>query len=489
MTGLQPETPDANTSERDAAEKTADRFVAEAARAVAGHAIGTGVAAEIAARCRGSPLEAEIALRDILFIAGREVLANTYERPAGHGGTVEAGGETYRKTAATTGRAMTLFGEVLFQRSRYRPSGPGASVVPVESVIGLTEGGLTPAAASLSMYFMSTLTARESEEAWERTVGTGPSAASLVRLSAEAGSCMEECSDELLAELREQEEVPEDAVSVLVGLDGVMLRMNGETEDGGTGEAGWREAASGVVALADREGTMLEARCFGRLPEAGKKGLKSQLMAEAMHWLARKPGLKLSAVADGARDNWTFLEALEPEVMILDFLHAVQHLKVATDAAFGPDTAAGTAWFEKQRHTLRHDPKGAGKVIDALRYLKRKGKGKGKGAGDIERELACFRNNRHRMDCAGAAANGFAIGSGAVEAANKTLVTVRMKRSGQRWGRDGGQGVLAFRALLRSGRFDRAWAVLAPRLKRSGGWEPPQSANENRTAAQVARAA
>ena len=222
--------------------------------------------------------------------------------------------------------------------------GPGASVVPVESVIGLTEGGLTP--ASLSMYFMSALPARESGEAWERLVGTGPSSASLAPLSAEAGSCMEECSGELLAELREQEEVPEEAVSVLVGLDGVMLRMNGETEDGGTGEAGWREAASGVVALAGREGAMLEARYFGRLPEAGRTGLKWRLMAEAMHLPARKPGLKLSAVADGARDNRTFLEALEPEVMILDFLHAVQHLKVATDAAFGPDTADGTASYE-----------------------------------------------------------------------------------------------------------------------------------------------
>ena len=449
------------------------------------HIIEPGVADVVAAALRESSLEAEAEVRDMGFGIARLVLAAAYERLDDHGETVEVDGETYRKAGATTGRAMTLVGEVPFQRSRYRPSGPGAAVVPVESVIGLTEGGLTPAAASLSMYFMSAMPARESEEAWERTVGTGPSAASLVRLSAEAGSCVEECSGELLAELREQEEVPEEAVSALVALDGVMLRMNAETADGGTREAGWREASSGVVALADREGAILETRCFGRLPEAGKKSLKSQLMAEVTHLLDRRPGLKLSAVADGAKDNWTFLESLEPEVMILDFFHAVQHLKVAADAAFGPGTMAGTAWFERWRHTLRHDPKGAGKLIDALRYLKRKGKG----AGDIERELAYFGGNRHRMECAGAAAAGFAIGSGAVEAANKTLVTVRMKRSGQRWGRDGGQGVLTFRALLKSGRFDRAWAVLAPRLKRRGGWEPPQSANRNRPAAQVARAA
>ena len=66
---------------------------------------------------------------------------------------------------------------------------------------------------------------------------------------------------------------------------------------------------------------------------------------------------------------------------------------------------------------------------------------------------------------------------------------VRNGREGESWGRDGGQGVLTFRSLLRSGRFDRAWAAVAPRLNRCGGWKPPQCANNNRPAAQVALAA
>ncbi len=44
---------------------------------------------------------------------------------------------------------------------------------------------------------------------------------------------------------------------------------------------------------------------------------------------------------------------------------------------------------------------------------------------------------------------GIAIGSGVVEAANKTLVAQRMKRSGMRWRIVGGQAVLTFRALRR----------------------------------------
>lgn len=40
---------------------------------------------------------------------------------------------------------------------------------------------------------------------------------------------------------------------------------------------------------------------------------------------------------------------------------------------------------------------------------------------------------------------GSPIGPGPVEATNKVLVAQRMKRAGQSWERDGGQGVLSAR--------------------------------------------
>ncbi len=118
-------------------------------------------------------------------------------------------------------------------------------------------------------------------------------------------------------------------------------------------------------------------------------------------------------------------------------------------------------------------------MIDALRYLLRKGKG----SADIARELGYFRNNRTRMSYSEVANAGYPIGSGAVEAANGFLVNSRMKRSGQCWGRDGGQGVLTFRSLLRSDRFDRAWAVLARSWQQ---WKPPTAANDNHALALAA---
>ena len=132
---------------------------------------------------------------------------------------------------------------------------------------------------------------------------------------------------------------------------------------------------------------------------------------------------------------------------LVDFWHACEHLRTASDHAVASD------WFERCREVLRHDPCGVDKVIRALRHLRDSAK---PDRAEIERELAFFRKHRQRMCYHTLKAEGVAIGSGVVEAANKTLVTQRMKCSGMRWRIAGGQAVLSFRALIKSARFDRA---------------------------------
>ena len=215
---------------------------------------------------------------------------------------------------------------------------------------------------------------------------------------------------------------------------------------------------------------------MGRLPEGKKQSLKTRIREEVNHLRSQKPDLKLVVTADGEKGNWTFSKSLNPDVEVLDFWHAAEYLKGAADAAFGSDEKASTKWFERKRHTLRHEPKDVGKVIDALRHLERKGQG----SAEIQKTLGYFRNNRSRMNYYDVAKDGYPIGSGEVEAANKMLVTHRLKRSGQRCGRDGGQGVLAYRALLKSDHFDGAWPMIVPRMKRSKKqWDPVKTAEND----------
>ena len=141
----------------------------------------------------------------------------------------------------------------------------------------------------------------------------------------------------------------------------------------------------------------------------------------------------------------------------IDFYHATEHLKDAFDAAHGAHSPKAAAQFEKYRHLLRHEPDGVERVIRALVYLRSKHPTTRR----IAQVLGYFRGNRHRMRYAEAKAKGLPIGSGVVEAACKTLVTERLKRSGMRWGPRGGQAILTLRSLVQSRRFQHAWSLLA----------------------------
>ena len=130
-----------------------------------------------------------------------------------------------------------------------------------------------------------------------------------------------------------------------------------------------------------------------------------------------------------------------------DYWCACQHLRTVSDHA------ANTDWYETHRNLLLEHPNGGGRVIALIGTLL---KTASSSHADLERELAFFKRNRHRIDYRKLRSRTLIVGSGTVEAANKVPVTQRMKRSGMRWTVDGGQGILSIRALLKSGRFNGA---------------------------------
>ncbi len=248
-----------------------------------------------------------------------------------------------------------------------------------------------------------------------------------------------------LESIRDREDIPPEAVSPSVSLDGVMVALRAGED--GRGEACWREVACGTVSFHDGEGERLRTLYLARMPESDKHTLKAQLASEVAHIRRARPDIAVVALPlrrrGGAPDNWTFLESISPEAQAVDFWHSCEHLRTASDHAVDPN------WFETCRHTLRHDPHGSARVIRALCYLRDKAGGDRAARTAIERELVFFRKHRKRMRYRHLSDRGIAIGSGVVEAANKTLVTQRMKRSGMRWRIVGGQIVLTVRALIK----------------------------------------
>jgi hypothetical protein len=74
-----------------------------------------------------------------------------------------------------------------------------------------------------------------------------------------------------------------------------------------------------------------------------------------------------------------------------------------------------------------------------------------------EENLAFLERHKQRMRYGTYRKNGWFIGSGVIEAGCKTLVGKRLKQSGMFWSETGATGVLNFRTLLLSGRFDAFW--------------------------------
>ena len=413
-----------------------------------------------------------------LFAAAeRAVLADELGRLDVDQPEVSIEGHRYRRVLRASETYTSAVGAIRVARTLYR-AGTEQAVVPLELRAGIIGGHWTPLAAHQGSYLVAHLTPRETAAVLREMGNMSPSASSLDRLAKRLHERWEEQREGFEESLRASSVVvPDEARTLAVSLDGVMAPMRDGARQAKRalaraagratkGPAGYREVGCGTVSYYDADGERLGTVRCGRMPEAGKATLKAMLSAEVETALEQRPDLRVVKLADGARDNWSFLGQLAPQASsseeLVDFFHAAEQLKAGTDAAYGESNTHGRAQYEKHRHVLRHEHGGVERVIRALRYLRAKHPRRKR----IKEVLGYFCRNRKRMDYAGAAQRGLPIGSGVVEAACKTLVTERMKRSGMRWRHDGGQAILTLRGWAQSGRFATAWSLLSATYRR-----------------------
>ena len=411
-----------------------------------------------------------------LFVAAeREALGQELSRFDLDVPVVEVEGERYHRVLRCETTYNSAVGPVRVARSLYRHPQGSHALCPLELRAGLIEGAWTPLAAKQATWVVAHLTPKEGEELFELLGNMTPSKSTLDRLPKALSVPWEAHRPQFEATLRQQEAIPDEAVAMAVSLDGVMAPMkDGQRQakrqqarakgQSPSGPAGYQEVGCATVSYYDRHGDRLCTRRMARMPEGNKATLKRQLTAEVMGALIRRPDLRVIKVADGAPDNWSYLaETLPVGEEVLDFYHAAAHLDDALGAAYGEGTPQYQERMETLSEVLRDAPAGVDTVIGALcrlrtRYPRRQA---------IHKGLSYFREHRHRMRYGDLRAQHLPIGSGVVEAACKTLVSQRLKRSGMRWRPAGGQAILTFRALCQSERFERVWSLLGETYKRS----------------------
>ena len=177
--------------------------------------------------------------------------------------------------------------------------------------------------------------------------------------------------------------------------------------------------------------------------QAGQVG-----MDQAERWIA------LSDAGAGVED-WLRINFGRVDAVILDFFHAAEHLGDLGRTLFPGDEATRKDWINDWSHRLKHE--GGQVVLDGLRQMAADGReAVRKMHGEV---LGYFENHVHRMDYPTYRAKGWAIGSGPIESACKTVIGKRMKNGGMRWGEEGGDGMCHLRALFSSGKsqWDAYW--------------------------------
>ena len=263
--------------------------------------------------------------------AEREVLGQLLERLDVDVPSVEIGGRRYHRVLRSTETYTTAVGTVTAKRTLYR-CGRERAVVPMELRAGIVEGYWTALAARQASCVVAQMTPSEGRALLREFGNMAPSKSSLDRLPKALSARWEANREAFESTLREATVVPEEAVSVAVSLDGVMVPMKDaqRAEKGARsrargrcakGTTGYQEAGCATLSFYDGAGQRLDTLSIARMPEPKKAALKTMLSAELDTVLGRRPELQVVTVADGAHDNWRYLDALAPDATaVVDLL-------------------------------------------------------------------------------------------------------------------------------------------------------------------------
>ncbi len=194
-----------------------------------------------------------------------------------------------------------------------------------------------------------------------------------------------------------------------IGRDGTTSAIRGD---------GYRETMCGTLSFYNSQGERLHTTYTACAPEYGKKTFDTVLDMEIEQAKQQFPLAVYVGIADGARDNWTYLHP-HTSVSVLDYFHATEYLSDVS-IVLKKDKLKQKEWFDGACHDLKHDKKGA----QYAKYIKK----------------------------------GYPIGSGVTEAACKVVVKQRLNLSGMKWNIDTAQQMLVLRGLVcTTGRWEQFW--------------------------------
>jgi hypothetical protein len=239
--------------------------------------------------------------------------------------------------------------------------------------------------------------------------------------------------------------------TISIGMDGTCMLLCDD---------GYRETMAGTISLYDHKGDRQYTIYLGATPEYGKATFIERMEREIAHVKTLYPQATYVGLADGASENWTFLEK-HTQIQILDFYHATGYLASAATATFPRSKPKRQLWLDEQCHQLKHTEGAADILIENMKILTEK-KLNETTREKLDSAITYFQNHKHKMDYSNYRAKNLPIGSGVTEAACKNLVKKRLCCSGMKWKEKGAGIVLSLRSLVLTwGRWEQFWGKIS----------------------------
>ncbi|MDQ6928926.1 MAG: ISKra4 family transposase [Actinomycetota bacterium] len=405
---------------------------------------------------------AELALRSAMHHVGAQVLEKVLSLDNGYRGPrVDCGaGHQARFVSYRTKVFDTVLGPIAVTRAYYHCADCGHGRAPLDDELGITGTSMSPGAAAMVA----------------RVGAAGPFAKGSDLLAELAGLTVDakrverhaEADGETLARIIAADAAADgDANSngpapekLYVALDGtgvptVAAETEGRAGKGADGHAHTRETKLAVVftqTKLDDDGrpvrdpesstylaTLEPAESFGRL-----------MAAEA-----RRRGAERAAtvvvLGDGAPWIWNLASRHYPQaIQIVDLFHAREHLHALHLDIAVALVDKGKTWIDGRLAEL--DDGNITDLVSAFAALDLTDTQRA----DVDKKLAYFETNAHRMRYRRFRELGLFVGSGVVEAGCRSVIAQRLKQSGMRWTTRGATGIATLRCEHASHRWDQS---------------------------------
>lgn len=404
---------------------------------------------EIEVQISKSMLNTEDNIQKALNLTGTKMTAHALSTFDSTGKPIIKGNKKFTSKGKVSKKYQTPYGEVVISRHVYQSNKGGSTFCPLDNSARIIVGSTPKLSKQVSSKYSETGGKRVQVDL-EENHGRYISRSYIQDISNAVASGLIDKQDKWNYTLPVE---TEKVKSIGVSLDGTCMLLAQE---------GYREAMVGTIAFYDETGERLYTQYTATSPEYGKATFFTTFENEIITISKFYPDAKIIGIADGAKENWTFLEQYTTE-QILDYFHATEYISLASDCIFRSKSKK-VEWAGKMRHKLKHEKNGAKEILNEFELYEKKRMSEKKRK-DLDRCITYFKNHNHQMSYPDYKKLNYPIGSGVVEAACKVIIKQRLCNSGMKWKRKGAENVLQLRCLNYS---DTKWSQSWEKISKYG---------------------